>query len=79
MLKKIWTAWRNFGRWLGDQVARVFLVVFHFTVMLAFSLLVRLTQDPHAVLETGRASRFKMKMRPRAGPKGELKSISCWT
>ena len=46
MLKKLWTAWRNFGRWIGDQVARVFLMVFHFTVMLPFGLLVRLTQDP---------------------------------
>jgi hypothetical protein len=46
MLRKIWHRWQAFGRWLGDQIARVVLVVFHFTVALPFGLLVRLTQDP---------------------------------
>ncbi len=31
---------------MGDQVARVFLTVFYFTLGLPFGLLVRLTQDP---------------------------------
>lgn len=46
ILRKLWSAWRTFGRWMGDQVARVFLVVFYFTIALPFGLLVRLTQDP---------------------------------
>ncbi len=46
MLKSLWSAWQRFGRWMGDQVARVFLMVFYFSLMLPFGLLVRLTQDP---------------------------------
>ena len=46
MLKKLWLGWQRLGRWIGDQVARIFLVVFYFTVMLPFGLLVRLAQDP---------------------------------
>jgi hypothetical protein len=45
-LRKLWQSWKAFGQWLGDQVARVFLVVFYFTVALPFGLLVRWTQDP---------------------------------
>jgi hypothetical protein len=46
VLKKAWHRWKAFGQWLGDQVARVFLVAFYFTVALPFGLLVRWTQDP---------------------------------
>ena len=46
MLRKLWSNWQRFGHWMGDQVARVFLVLFYFTVALPFGLLVRLTQDP---------------------------------
>ena len=51
MLKRIWSNWRRFGQWLGDQVARAFLVGFYFTVALPFGLLVRLTQDPLDILK----------------------------
>lgn len=46
MFKKFWRAWLRCGRWIGDQVARLFLTVFYFTVALPFGLIVRLTQDP---------------------------------
>ena len=46
MLKRLWSGWQRFGRWMGDQVARVFLTVFYFTLMLPYGLLVRLSQDP---------------------------------
>lgn len=46
MLKKIWHQWKRFGQWMGDNVARVLLIVFYFTVALPFGLIVRLTQDP---------------------------------
>lgn len=46
MLNRLWSAWQRLGRWMGDLVARVFLTVFYFTLMLPFGLLVRLTQDP---------------------------------
>jgi hypothetical protein len=44
--RRLWRAWRLFGRWLGDFVARLALTVFYFTVALPFGLLVSLTQDP---------------------------------
>ncbi len=31
---------------MGDQVARLFLVLFYFSMALPFGLIVRLTQDP---------------------------------
>lgn len=46
MLKKFWVKWLEFGRWLGDMVARVVLVAFYFTIALPFGLLVRFAQDP---------------------------------
>jgi len=46
MLKKIWTGWMKFGRWLGDYVARLLYTGFYFTIVLPFGLIVRLTQDP---------------------------------
>jgi hypothetical protein len=46
MLKRIWNGWRRFGQWLGDQVARVFLVLFYFTLALPVGLIVRVAQDP---------------------------------
>lgn len=46
MFKKIWRGWKKFGQWMGDQVARILLTVFYFTLALPFGLLVRLTQDP---------------------------------
>lgn len=46
ILRRLWNNWKKFGIWMGDQVARVFLVSFYFTVALPFGLLVRATQDP---------------------------------
>ena len=46
MLKRFWANWKRFGQWMGDNVARVLLVIFYFTIALPFGLLVRLTQDP---------------------------------
>ena len=55
MLKRFWQAWLKFGHWMGDQVARVVLVVFYFTIALPFGLLVRLTQDPLDIRRKERA------------------------
>ena len=46
MFNRIWKAWKKFGHWMGDRVARVLLTIFYFTLALPFGLLVRLTQDP---------------------------------
>jgi hypothetical protein len=46
MLKKFWSRWMQFGRWLGDFFARLLLTLFYFTIALPFGLLVSLAQDP---------------------------------
>lgn len=45
-LRNLWTRWKRFGQRVNDQVARVILVVFYFTVALPFGTLVRLAMDP---------------------------------
>ena len=46
MLRKFWENWKRFGKWMGDQVARVILTIFYFTVALPFGLGLRLFSDP---------------------------------
>lgn len=46
MLRRFWNTWKRFGRWMGDQVARVVLTLFYFTIALPFGLGVRLGLDP---------------------------------
>jgi hypothetical protein len=55
VLRRLWHNWKRFGMWMGDQVARVFLVTFYFTIALPFGLLVRATQDPLDVKPGGLA------------------------
>jgi hypothetical protein len=43
---KFWARWKRFGQWMGDNVARLLLIIFYFTIALPFGVLVRLTQDP---------------------------------
>ncbi len=38
--------WKRFGRWMGDQVARVIFSAIYFTVALPFGLAMRLAADP---------------------------------
>lgn len=42
----IWRGWKAFGRFMGDLVGRVFLMLFYLTVALPFGLGVRLFGDP---------------------------------
>ncbi len=53
MLKKIWHHWKRFGQWMGDNVARIVLTIFYFTLALPFGLIVRFTQDPMDVKPKG--------------------------
>jgi hypothetical protein len=46
VLRKIWNSWMKFGRWMGDNITRLFLVIFYFSIVLPFGMLVRFTQDP---------------------------------
>jgi hypothetical protein len=46
LLRKIWQAWKRFGQFLGDILARVVLTLFYFTVFVPFGLGVTLLSDP---------------------------------
>jgi hypothetical protein len=45
-LRKLWAAWKRFGQFLGDILARVVLTLFYFTVFVPFGLGVTLFSDP---------------------------------
>ena len=46
ILKRIWQAWQAFGRFMGDVVGRVVMLVLYFTVVAPFGLAVRFFSDP---------------------------------
>ena len=46
LLKQIWKKWREFGKAMGDVVARIVMTVFYFTVAIPFGIGVRLFKDP---------------------------------
>ena len=48
-LRKVWQAWKRIGQFIGDQVARVVLTVFYFTLFMPFGLGVRFFGDPLAL------------------------------
>ncbi len=45
-LRKLWHAWKRFGQFIGDLLARVVLTLFYFTLFLPFGLGVTLFSDP---------------------------------
>ena len=46
LLKRFWEAWKAFGHFIGNLLARVVLTVFYFTVFVPFAIGVRLFSDP---------------------------------
>ena len=48
-LRRGWEAWKRFGQFIGDAIARVVLTVFYFTLFMPFALGVRLWGDPLAI------------------------------
>lgn len=48
-LRKVWHAWKRFGQFIGDQIGRVVLTVFYFTLFMPFALGVRFFRDPLAL------------------------------
>ncbi len=46
LLKKFWHAWKAFGQFIGDLLARVVLTLFYFTIFVPFGLGVKLFSDP---------------------------------
>ena len=45
-LRRRWENWKRIGRFIGDQVGRVFLTIFYFTLSMPFGLGVRIWGDP---------------------------------
>jgi hypothetical protein len=45
-LRKFWHAWKAFGRFMGNMVARVVLSLFYFTIFVPFAIGARLFTDP---------------------------------
>jgi len=45
-LKRIWAAWKRFGKLIGDIVGRIVLTLLYFTIVLPFGVGVRLFSDP---------------------------------
>ena len=46
ILQKIWRVWKRIGKFIGDQIARIVLTFFYFTLFALFGLGVRLLSDP---------------------------------
>jgi hypothetical protein len=44
-LRKVWAAWKKFGHFIGDIIARVVLTIFYFTVFLPFGIGASLLSD----------------------------------
>jgi hypothetical protein len=54
-LRKVWQAWKRIGQFIGDQIGRLVLTVFYFTLFMPFALGVRLLGDPLAIRPLNRA------------------------
>lgn len=54
-LRKIWHAWKRFGQFMGDQIGRIVLTVFYFTLFVPFGLGVRFFGDPLALHPRGQS------------------------
>jgi hypothetical protein len=48
-LRKVWLTWKRVGQFIGDQIGRVVLTLFYFTLLAPFGLGVRLQGDPLAI------------------------------
>lgn len=46
ILDQAWKRWKRIGQFLGDQIARVILSIFYFTIVVPFGLGVRLLGNP---------------------------------
>lgn len=54
-VRKLWSAWKRFGQFLGDMIARVVLTGFYFTLFAPFGLGVRFAGDPLMIRPEHRA------------------------
>jgi hypothetical protein len=61
-LRKGWQTWLRIGQFIGDQIGRLGLTVFYFTIFMPFALGVLLWGDPLAIRPHGRAKWLERKM-----------------
>ena len=54
-LRKGWQAWKRIGQFIGDQIGRLVLTIFYFTLFMPFALGMRLLGDPLAIRPRNRA------------------------
>ena len=52
VLRRLWQAWKRFGQFMGDMVARLVLTLFYFTLFVPFGLGVTLFSDPMQMRDT---------------------------
>jgi hypothetical protein len=52
-LRKVWQTWKRVGQFIGDQIGRLILTIFYFTLFMPFGLGVRLRADPLALRHKG--------------------------
>ena len=57
-LRRFWEAWKQFGKIMGDLIARIILTIFYFTIFVPFGLGTRLGSDPLAIKEYGQTPRW---------------------
>jgi hypothetical protein len=48
-MRRLWEAWKRFGKRLADIQARILLMFFYYVVLCTFALLVRWGSDPLAI------------------------------
>jgi hypothetical protein len=46
VLRRLWQAWKRFGQFIGDLVARLVLTLFYFTLFVPFGIGVTWFSDP---------------------------------
>ena len=69
VLRRLWQAWKRFGQFMGDMVARLVLTLFYFTLFVPFGLGVTLFSDPMQMRDTA-----PVRWRARDGGAGERTS-----
>lgn len=64
-VRRVWSAWKRFGQFIGDIFGRVVLTVFYFTLFAPFGLGMRLAGDPLMVRPEHEAEWLDRKTRDR--------------
>jgi hypothetical protein len=60
-LQKAWETWKWIGQFIGDQIGRVVLTLFYFTLFVPFALGVRFFADPLALRPLSQANWLERK------------------